>query len=243
MKKEHIFDKDIEYKKCSTCKESKELNCYSNNKPSWDGLKPYCKECANKKGIAYRLEYHEEDLRRKKEWYNSTKNIADLRTKNQLENSSKVCGKCSVELNIKEFRERPNGGFYSVCRDCENKYNKIYRVNNSEIYKANHSITEQRRRKMTKLVISDFNNSEWKLCKNYFNNQCAYCGKILKSLTQDHLIPLSKGGNYTKNNIIPVCRSCNCRKHNKEFSAWYEEQEFYSIERVTKIEKYLSTFN
>ncbi|MDU1313944.1 MAG: HNH endonuclease [Clostridium septicum] len=242
MRKEHILKNGIEYKECSTCKNILELNKYSNNKSSWDGLKPYCKSCASEKGKTYRKENHEEDLRRKKEWYTNTKNRIEERTKKQLTLGYKVCNKCNKELEIKKYRERPNGGFYSVCRECENKYNKYYRKENPDTYKAIHSITEQRRRKMAKKVISTFNNSDWKQCKEYFNNECAYCGRSLKNLTQDHLIPLSKGGNYTKNNIIPVCRNCNSKKHNKDFFTWYKEQNFYSKERENKIVKYISTF-
>lgn len=242
MRKEHIFKNGIECKECSSCKRILELDKYSKNKPSWDGLKPYCKECASKKGNKYRKENHEDDLRRKREWYSDTKNRIIERTEKELKIGSKVCTKCNKELNIKEFRERPNGGFYSVCRECENEYNKQYRKENPETYKVVHTITEQRRREKSKNVISDFSSFDWKQCKHYFNNECAYCGRKLKNLTQDHFIPLSKGGNYTKNNIIPACRNCNSQKHNKNFSTWYKEQKFYSKKRENKIIKYLSTF-
>ena len=242
MKKEHILKNGTEYKECSSCKRILELSEYSKNKPSWDGLKPYCKECASKKGKIYRKDNHEDDLRRKKEWYSDTKNRIEERTKKELALGYKVCSKCNERLEIKKFRERPNGGFYSVCRKCENKYNKHYRKANPEIYKANHSITEQRRRERTKNVISNFTNTDWKKCKEFFNNECAYCGRKLKNLTQDHFIPLSKGENYTKDNIVPACRNCNCRKHNKDFNTWYKEQKFYSEEKESKIINYLSAF-
>lgn len=54
-------------------------------------------------------------------------------------------------------------------------------------------------------------------------------------LTQDHFLPLSKGGEYTVNNIIPACKNCNCSKQDKDFSEWYSKQEFYRKERELKI--------
>ena len=33
--------------------------------------------------------------------------------------------------------------------------------------------------------------------------------------TKDHIIPRSKGGYNIKENIIPACRCCNAKKHNK----------------------------
>lgn len=242
MKKEHIIKAGIEYKECSACKRILELSRYSKNKSSWDGLKSYCKECQSKKGKVYRKENHEADLRRKKEWYFNTKNKKEERTKKELIMEYKVCSKCNKKLEIKKFRERPNGGFYSVCRECENKYNKRYRKINTEVYRVSHSISEQHRRKRAKTVISNFTSSDWKKCKEFFNNECAYCGRKLKNLTQDHFIPLSKGGNYTKDNIIPACRNCNCKKHNKDFYIWYKQQKFYSKERENKIINYLSIF-
>ncbi len=47
-------------------------------------------------------------------------------------------------------------------------------------------------------------------------NMCLYCGECLpiRSLTRDHLIPLSKGGKDTWMNVVTACRSCNQRKGN-----------------------------
>lgn len=242
MKKQHILINGIEYKECSSCKEILKLENFSKYKSSIDGLKPYCKACASKKGKVYRNKYRDDDLRRKKEWYISSKEKSYLRTEKEKEVNSKVCSKCNRKLDINNFRERANGGYYTVCRECENLYNKKYKKTHPETYKANHAITEQRRRKKVKEVISNFNNSDWKNCKAYFNNECAYCSKKLNNLTQDHVIPLSKGGNYTKDNILPVCRSCNSKKCDKDFIPWFREQPFYSKEKEEKILKYLSTF-
>ena len=33
--------------------------------------------------------------------------------------------------------------------------------------------------------------------------------------TRDHVIPISKGGNNTKENIVPACGSCNSKKKDK----------------------------
>lgn len=61
--------------------------------------------------------------------------------------------------------------------------------------------------------------NEWEDILAEFNYSCAYCGKgwheISGKLAQDHVIPFSRGGTYTKNNIVPACRSCNSKKHNK----------------------------
>lgn len=45
------------------------------------------------------------------------------------------------------------------------------------------------------------------------HGQCQYCG-IDRDLTLDHLIPRSKGGKSTWNNLVTACKSCNAKKGN-----------------------------
>ena len=63
-------------------------------------------------------------------------------------------------------------------------------------------------------TISDFTHNQWLRILAAYNGLCAYCGKKFKELTQDHVIPLSKGGNHTASNIVPACTPCNSRKYN-----------------------------
>ncbi|WP_444887211.1 HNH endonuclease [Microbulbifer sp. JMSA008] len=45
---------------------------------------------------------------------------------------------------------------------------------------------------------------------------CLYCGSIFKSaeLTRDHVIPVSKGGMDSWENVVTACRRCNQHKGN-----------------------------
>lgn len=53
---------------------------------------------------------------------------------------------------------------------------------------------------------------EWEALKRINNFKCWYCGCIPEKLTQDHVIPVSKGGDDSFENIVPACRTCNKRK-------------------------------
>jgi 5-methylcytosine-specific restriction endonuclease McrA len=45
------------------------------------------------------------------------------------------------------------------------------------------------------------------------NYECVYCGSSnQKSLTLDHVIPQSKGGTDTWDNLVTACRPCNAEK-------------------------------
>ena len=46
------------------------------------------------------------------------------------------------------------------------------------------------------------------------NNQCQYCGNYfpLDKLTMDHVIPKSRGGKNTWENLVAACKKCNQKK-------------------------------
>jgi len=49
---------------------------------------------------------------------------------------------------------------------------------------------------------------------------CAYCGTIGVPLQRDCVLPISRGGRYTLDNVVPACRSCNASKCNDEVTGW-----------------------
>lgn len=63
--------------------------------------------------------------------------------------------------------------------------------------------------------VCDFTAAQWIQLKREFNFCCAYCDQPTEHLTQDHMLPLSRGGDHTLLNIVPACVSCNCRKGTK----------------------------
>ena len=46
------------------------------------------------------------------------------------------------------------------------------------------------------------------------NHQCVYCGSK-RSLTIDHVVPKSKGGNNSWTNLVTCCSPCNRKKGDK----------------------------
>lgn len=46
------------------------------------------------------------------------------------------------------------------------------------------------------------------------NYECIYCGSV-KQLTLDHVIPKSRGGKNTWDNLVTCCFTCNLKKGNK----------------------------
>lgn len=53
---------------------------------------------------------------------------------------------------------------------------------------------------------------EWEKLRAQFKGICPLCNKK-KKLTKDHIVAISNGGNDKIENIVPLCKSCNSRKH------------------------------
>ncbi|MGO4785119.1 HNH endonuclease [Cryobacterium sp. W22_MBD10_FK3] len=49
---------------------------------------------------------------------------------------------------------------------------------------------------------------------------CAYCQSPSPALQRDCIMPISRGGRYTLENVVPACASCNASKHNNEVTGW-----------------------
>jgi len=60
---------------------------------------------------------------------------------------------------------------------------------------------------------------QWRVRCEYFGWRCHYCHCPLteRTATQDHKIPLSKGGTNWPANLVPACLTCNSRKGTKSF--------------------------
>lgn len=55
----------------------------------------------------------------------------------------------------------------------------------------------------------------WAAILALYGHRCAYCRKDGVKLTIDHVLPLSKGGTHTPDNVVPACMACNCSKNNR----------------------------
>ena len=73
----------------------------------------------------------------------------------------------------------------------------------------------RRREAKKKGAIGSFTFGEWKNLKAQYNWTCPSCRRSEPDikLTQDHVVPISKGGSNNIENIQPLCGSCNSQKY------------------------------
>ena len=180
---------------------------------------------SEKRKQRYRDKDKDKEIKNMKLWYKANKQkVAEYQKQYRKENKEKVrqCMKIYVSKNKEKVLER----------------HRIWQKNNKD--KMN--IMGQKRKANKKQLPNSLTLSQWQTIKIIFKNRCAYCGKE-KPLEQEHVIPLSKGGEYTVNNIIPCCKSCNSSKNNRDFIEWYRKQAFYSKEKEEFILNHLGYKN
>lgn len=88
---------------------------------------------------------------------------------------------------------------------------RAWRKANPEAKRAH----DHKRRARKAGALGEFTAEEFKALCEAFAHRCAYCDQPCDALTADHVVPLSKGGTNYIDNIVPACKSCNSRKHDK----------------------------
>lgn len=156
-----------------------------------------------------------------------------------MEVIAKICHYlgCQPGDIIEYVKDNPHDKSYSYNWENTEKKRRQYNMRRKHLEKAR--IRAQTRRAVQMQLDAALTEKQWEEIKNEFNCECAYCGSEVINLEQDHFIPLSKGGSYTKGNILPVCKSCNVKKKDKDFFEWYPKQFFYTKEREQEILEYI----
>lgn len=164
---------------------------------------------------------------------------------------TKVCRKCGESKPETEeyFNKNKNGkGWVIYCKECQAENEKQYiseglkkRRDNQRNFRKNNRDRvigySQKYRSKRKELLATLTTEQWEDIKNTFDNRCCYCGKE-RPLAQEHFVAQSKGGEYTLDNIVPSCKSCNSSKGDKDFFEWYPTYKYYSKKR----EKFILDF-
>jgi len=96
------------------------------------------------------------------------------------------------------------------------KYLKSYLKTDKGKAAAQRGRTKRRARERN--IINTLTSEEWVDILKQYNYKCAYGGCKFDENNppaRDHVIPISKGGDNIKENVVPACQSCNSKKRDK----------------------------
>lgn len=121
--------------------------------------------------------------------------------------TQRTCYLCNRFLPNAEFTRRSNGTYFSACKSC------------------NRHVFAQRRRARLLASEGTYTVQEWETLLSKHPTTCPGCGRLWNEIpvpagrthviTVDHIIPISRGGKNSIDNLQPLCYTCNSKKGNK----------------------------
>ena len=212
------------FKKCSKCGEILHVSKFHKVKNGKYGVEGACKECRKIHNKKYREEHKDYYKEYHKEYYEDNKEYIKEHSKQYYEdNKDKV-----LEKN-KQWREDNK----DKVLECMKQWHK----NNPE--KSFNSNSRRRQKENTQ--GNGITKEQWKEMMDFFDWACAYSGEYIggdnkdKKRTIDHIVALDNGGEHEIWNCVPMFKSYNISKHANNMLEWYLQQEYFDIDRLTKI--------
>jgi 5-methylcytosine-specific restriction endonuclease McrA len=188
-------------KKCPRCRKEKSLKNFHKDSTTKSGYRIYCKLCVN----LYTRQYNIDNVEYRNE-YNRNRYYTN---RAEIRKQQKKYGKEYRANNRKKLNEASRNRYWKN-HEYELERKKIYNENHPEVRKAQ----KAKRRALLIKLDKHFTAQEWKEILNKYENKCLCCGST-ENITVDHIIPLSCGGTNIKDNLQPLCLTCNIRKHTK----------------------------
>lgn len=196
-------------KECSKCKIEKPLIYFPVVKRGLYGVGRICKDCISIYMKQYRID-HEVELKEKQKIFN----LINREKRNKMYHEIYMANR---EVNIQKRRK-----YYAEHKEQYANFAKLYR---KTINGKNACTKARHKRRALKLAntVENFSPTEIFERDGYICQICKIKTRPdIKSQYHpkrpelDHITPLSRGGEHSKLNCQCLCRTCNCRKNNRE---------------------------
>lgn len=194
-------------------------------------------------------------------WFPMNKDYFYKNEANSIDGLHPYCKECTKEKASKWEKSNPEKRKKAKKRYDEKLERRLSRRETSKKFREEGRQRQWYRENKEKLTVyrvkrkmnrkHDISKEEWMKCKEYFNNQCAYCGlpveehfvKFKDELIHNdlHKEHVNHKGSNKIDNCVPSCQSCNSSKWTYSIEEWYNnENPNYTKERLDKIYKWLS---
>jgi 5-methylcytosine-specific restriction endonuclease McrA len=180
-------------KQCSKCQKIKSLDDFYNHQTNADRKSNSCKKCS----LAHARARYQKNLesQRERSRIKAAKERAQFPEKVRKRNRENM--NYHFSLNPEKFRARSAAW---------------KKANPERVNDWNRSRLSRKKNNQTFFVSEKF------LCRLY-KSECAHCGSK-ENITQDHVIPIARGGSHSEGNLQPLCLSCNSSKKDKTMIEW-----------------------
>lgn len=208
-----------EIKRCSRCGETKPFAAFHRHARSRDGYHSYCKHCSSAHAAAWYVDNIERVHAKESVYRAANRDKARARSvaRSVAKKEAIAAQQAAWYAKNKERVSVRGAAYYAANKEKVAARTATWRAANPHKTRAKSSRYRARKRGVPVLT---FTAAQWQELIDEYLGRCAYCGCKPDVLTQDHVIPLSRGGNHTKENIVPACVSCNSSKRAKLLSEW-----------------------
>ena len=197
-------------KTCSKCKIEQPVSNFHKNKPSSDGLHPWCKSC--RKNNAAKRYASDPDKYREMNRVSYRKRVGPPRkvmTEEERMMAQRESTRRWIGRNLERVREYRRKYYYA---------NRLKIIEYAEQYR-----TKKAGQRVGDVSISDVYRDNYEL---YGEVTCIACGKTQKEVRAsgkrmhvDHIWPLNPrdgepGGEHVQDNLCILCQDCNLSKSN-----------------------------
>jgi 5-methylcytosine-specific restriction endonuclease McrA len=192
---------------CKVCNVDRPASEYYADKTSADGLRSKCKECMKSARRSYRAENKEKAAACDRAYRES-----EPGRQKRVASAKKRAATPEFKAYAKEWAKSEKG---AKCRRVRvNKYAQ------TEKGAAANKRRRAARRSRRAAILNTLTAVEWNEILAAHDYRCRYCDQSFSAdlpATQDHIIPISKGGHHTRDNIVPACKPCNSSKGTSEW--------------------------
>ena len=173
-----------------------------------------CRKCGKEKPLD---EFHRRKTSKDGRAYECKSCMAVRRRRHYHVNETVETRKLCRERN----KEKRNA--YDRRWRAENK-DKVLAYRKTEVYKAARvRVSHSRRSRVSERI----DRASWENRLDYYGGKCVYCNTE-NDITIEHRIPISRGGTNLPANLVPACKSCNCKKGTKtetEFKLFLSQEQ------------------
>jgi 5-methylcytosine-specific restriction endonuclease McrA len=218
-------EKLMETKICTKCKRElpATLEYFRKSKACRFGVTSVCRDCLTTIDREYRKNNIERLRQYDRERYPARKEERSAYYKQwYLENKDKVrdYNKARREEH-KEYYKETHKKYYEANKDRYKQWAKQYREANKDHHRIIKRLARSRRRAIERSAGGKYTEDDVRAMYKRQKGKCYYCGeKVGKKYHVDHVVPLSRGGSNSPDNLVIACPYCNDSKGTKLVHEW-----------------------